>query len=62
MADTDRLLLRVEEAAELLGLSRAYVYELLGTGAIPSVKIGRSRRIRPADLDAFVAGLRTEYL
>jgi excisionase family DNA binding protein len=42
---TERLLLRVEEAAEIIGLSRAKLYELLTDGRIPSIKLGRSRRI-----------------
>lgn len=33
------------EVAQLLGLSKAKVYELLARGAIPSVKIDNSRRI-----------------
>jgi excisionase family DNA binding protein len=42
---SERLLLRVEEAAEVISLSRAKVYELLAKGDIPSITIGRSRRI-----------------
>ena len=40
-----RLLLSVEEAAELLGVSRTTVYDLLRTRALASVRIGRCRRI-----------------
>jgi excisionase family DNA binding protein len=39
------LLHRPEDAARLLGLSRATVYRLLADGRIRSVRIGRSRRI-----------------
>jgi excisionase family DNA binding protein len=45
---TDRLLLRVEEAAELLGLSRATLYVMVAAQQIPVVHIGRAARI-PAD-------------
>ena len=38
-------LLRVEEAARLLGLGRSKVYELVRSGEIPSITIGRSRRV-----------------
>ena len=34
----DRLLYRVTEVAVFLNLSRSKVYELLGSGALPSVK------------------------
>ena len=39
-------LLKTEEAARLLCLSRARVYELIAQDQIPSISIGRSRRIR----------------
>jgi excisionase family DNA binding protein len=45
------LLLTVTEAAAMLGIGRTLMYELIGTGAIPSVQVGRLRRIRPADLE-----------
>ena len=38
-------LLRVEEAAELLGISRSFVYDLISSGQLPSVRIGGCRRI-----------------
>lgn len=56
-----RLLYRPEEAAEALGLSRARLYQLLATGEIGSVKIGTSRRVPAADLEAYVARLRAEH-
>lgn len=49
-----RGLLRVEEAAEWLGLGRTKAYELVYKGVIPSVTIGRSRRIPISALQAFV--------
>jgi len=44
----DKLLLKPEEAAEVLSIGRSKVYELIGTGELASVRIGASRRI-PAD-------------
>jgi len=44
----ERLLYRPIEAFELLGIGRSTGYALLASGALPSIKIGRSRRI-PAD-------------
>jgi excisionase family DNA binding protein len=35
----------VAETADLLGLSEATIYRLIGRGALASVLIGRSRRI-----------------
>jgi len=55
-----RLLYRVTEVAEALGLSRAKVYELLTSGALRSVRIDGARRIRSADLEAFVESLGSE--
>jgi excisionase family DNA binding protein len=52
-----RLLYRVSEAALVLSLSRAKVYELINSGALRSVRIDGARRIRAADLEAFVASL-----
>ena len=54
---TDRLLLRPEEVAELIGVGRTKVYELMGSGLIRSVKIGSSRRVPRIAVDEFVAGL-----
>ena len=36
------LLLRVAEAARLLGVSRSTMYELIGSGQVPVGRIGRS--------------------
>lgn len=36
----DRLTLTVEEAATVLGISRAFVYEAVRRGEIPSIRIG----------------------
>ena len=51
---SEQLLLTVAETSQLLGLSRSTVYELLYSGALQSVKIGASRRVRRVDLEAFV--------
>lgn len=56
---SDRLLLRVEEAAELVGLGRSKVYELVQSGELESVTVGRARRIPRAAVDAFVEKLRS---
>ncbi len=51
------LLLRLPEAARLLGISLAYLYVLRDAGKIRVRSIGRAARIHRADLEAFAAGL-----
>jgi excisionase family DNA binding protein len=50
----DRLLYRVPEVAVFLKISRSKVYELLGSGDLPSVKIDRTRLVRGSDLRQYV--------
>lgn len=52
-----KLLLRPEEAANLLSIGRSKVYELIGTGELVSVRIGASRRIPAEALSEFVRQL-----
>lgn len=52
-----KLLLRPEEAADLLWIGRSKVYELIGTGELASVRIGASRRIPAEALSEFVRRL-----
>ena len=52
-------LVTIMTAADWLGLSRSKLYELLAAGELPTVRIGRSRRIAVADLEAFVDRRRT---
>jgi excisionase family DNA binding protein len=48
------LLLRPKEAAASLGVGRTTLYELLRTGELPAVHIGRSVRIPTHALQAWV--------
>jgi len=45
VAMEDRLLYRVPEVAVILNISGSKVYELLGSGDLPSVKIDRTRLV-----------------
>ena len=49
-----KLLLRPEEAAQSLGLSRARLYELMAEGSIRSLKIGRARRVPIAEIKNWI--------
>jgi len=55
-----KLLLTPEEAASVLSIGRSKVYELLRTGAIDSVRIGGSRRIRVDSLTKFIDAVAAE--
>jgi excisionase family DNA binding protein len=52
-----RLLLTVEEAAERIGICRAYMFKLIREGDVRSVKVGRLRRVTPAALEDFIERL-----
>lgn len=53
------LLIKIPEAAAQLGVSRAKLYELIASGALPAVKVDGCRRVRTDDLRAYVKGLST---
>jgi excisionase family DNA binding protein len=59
-APEPRLLLRIEEAAERLGVGRSLMYRLVMSGAIESVPIGRLRRIPSECLCEYVDRLRAQ--
>jgi excisionase family DNA binding protein len=48
-------LLTVEKAAHVMALSESYIYKLVRTKQLPAVKVGTSVRIRPGDLETFIA-------
>jgi excisionase family DNA binding protein len=60
VAPLERRLLKVPEVMTVLGLSRWQVYNLIRSGELESVKVGRSRRVPVAALDDFVCQLREE--
>lgn len=47
-------LMTVEEVRVQLNIGRTLVYQLIWSGALPVVRIGRALRVRGADLDAYV--------
>ena len=55
-----RLLLRIEEAAQRLGIGRSLMYRLVMSGAVESVHVGRLRRVPAECLAEHVARLRSQ--
>jgi excisionase family DNA binding protein len=53
----DRMLLTVEESAAVLGIGRSLMFELIGSGTIETVRVGRLRRVQPEALRRYVASL-----
>lgn len=51
----DRLLLTPEEVAKAIGCSRSFIFDALRRGDLPSLKLGRLRRVRVADLEIWLA-------
>jgi excisionase family DNA binding protein len=47
-------LLKIPEVADRTALSRTTIYELIASGTMPTVSIGRSRRVREADLEDWI--------
>jgi len=45
LAGDDRLVFTVAEAGELLGISRAFAYELVARGELPVIRLGRRRLV-----------------
>ena len=54
----DTVLLTVTDTAARLRIGRSTLYVLLRSGALPSLKVGRLRRIAESDLAAFVQRLK----
>ena len=59
-AESERLLYRVPEAAEVLSLSRSVVFDLMRMGRLRSVKEGRTRLIPMSALQDYIALLELE--
>jgi excisionase family DNA binding protein len=53
-------LLRASDVAVRLNISNSLAYQLLQSGAIPTIRINRSVRVRPSDLDNFIERCRKD--
>lgn len=50
-------MLTIKDVAVVLSLGKSTVAELVRQGAITSVKLGASRRVRRTDLDHYITSL-----
>jgi excisionase family DNA binding protein len=56
--ERDKEYLKVSEVAEFLQIGRTRAYELVGSGEIPSVRIGRSVRVSRRELERWLEARR----
>ena len=47
-------LLNAKQVAEILNISKSKTYRFMQLGEIPTVRIGKSRRVRPEDLIKYI--------
>lgn len=47
-------LLRVDDVADRLAISRSMAWKLVSSGEMRSVRIGRAVRVRPSDLESYI--------
>jgi len=57
---TEARLLTVNEVGDLLRVSRMTVYRLIKTGEMPSLRVGRSYRLREEDVHTYLMERYTE--
>ena len=57
MKETGQLLWSIPEVVKALSLSRSKIYQLIARGDLPTVRIGRSVRVRSTDLGKWVESL-----
>lgn len=53
-------LLRIEEIAQRLAVSRSMAWKLIAYGELRAIRIGRAVRVRPQDLEAYIAANASE--
>jgi excisionase family DNA binding protein len=60
-AETLPRLLSIPQTCHLLGVGRSSLYQMMASGRVRSVKIGRRRLIPREAIDEFVANLPTDF-
>ena len=60
----EKQLLKPMEVSRVLGIGRSLVYELIATGDLPSIRIGRCIRVSSEALDQWIKDRqeKSEYL
>ena len=58
--DSSGRLLRIEDIANSLSVSRSMAWKLVAHGQLRSLRIGRAVRVRQADLEAYIAAAARE--
>ena len=53
-------LIKSSDVAAILGISKALAYRLLAEGKIPSVRFGRTVRVRSEDIEKFISDCLTK--
>ena len=53
-AEQTKRLLSAEDLARELGIGRTTAYDLLWSETIPSMKVGRLRKVRREDIEAYI--------
>jgi excisionase family DNA binding protein len=52
--DLENRLLTAAEVADTMRVSNMTVYRLIKSGQLPALRVGKSYRLRPADVDQFL--------
>lgn len=55
--DTERLILTVDEARKMIGLSRGSMYQAIYSGQVPSIRVDRRILIPRARLEQILNGV-----
>lgn len=55
MSDRDRLLYRPDEAAQVMSISTSFLYELIRSGELRTLKLGRVRLVPRTEIEAWIA-------
>jgi excisionase family DNA binding protein len=57
--DVDELhLLSIDAVCNALGMGKSWAYRKIKSGEIPSIKLGRSIKVKRQDLDQYLEGMR----
>ena len=57
--NTAEKFLKMQDIAARLNVSRATIYRLIKAGKIPAVRVGKNYRVRPDDLEKYIADMMT---